>query len=121
VLDSYDFEQYLVEQGFEAEINKAIDIIEKQENYIIDKYIPQLNGQKKKGGGMRNYDENGQKNALLDYLSENKTKIAEECARQILLKEDENSNPSIPPKIKDLFDKIKSELKLENNDTTETI
>lgn len=107
VLDNgTDFEKYLVEHGYIDEIIKAINEIKNNDNYLVNKYIPELNGQNNKGGEKRDYTgEVGIRKALLDCMSENKTDFAEEIAEQIV-----NSTKNVPPRIKELFDKISEKL-----------
>lgn len=113
-----NFEKYLIDNGYQGELISAINTIE-GDNYFPRDYINEFNGQEKKGGGIRNYkDENGitsevqKTEALYDCLSGGKTEYAEEIAKVIINKKDENENCIMPPKIKALFDKLHLDLNL---------
>lgn len=108
-----DFEQCIADCGYDCLINEAIDKVEGKEKYI-ETYILELNGKKKKGGAIRAYDdETGKKQALLDCMRENKTQYAAEIAEQFV------SFDVIPPKIKELFDKIDQLLNPTNDNDNE--
>jgi putative ATP-dependent endonuclease of OLD family len=105
-----DFEKFLLESGYESEINEAIDFVNSESNYI-ESYIQKLNGQKKKGGGIRNYTSiNGRKDAILDCMGENKTEFAYDIAIKII-----ESEKKLPPILNELFDKIAESLNLKPN------
>ena len=116
--ENADFEKYLIDNGFQAEIIKAINST-LGEDFFPDEYINEQHGQKRKGGSEKNYKlEDGSviptalDVALLDCMSENKTKFAEPIAIEILSKEDENGDWLIPIKVKELFVKMNEDLKL---------
>lgn len=119
VLDeNADFEKYLIDNGFQDEIIKAINAI-RGENYFPNEYIDEHHGQKRKGGAIKTYKlEDGSvigtapDMALLDCIRENKTEFAVPIALEILSKEDGNGDWVIPIKIKELFVKMNEDLKL---------
>ncbi len=115
VLDIYDFEQYVIENGFVDEIITKLNQAENKENYLDD-YIQQYHGQPKKNREIRDYKTNtieGRKDALLDVLHGNKTQFATVIANAIISKKDANGKTIFPPKIDDLFNKIAIDLKIE--------
>ena len=83
-----NFEEYLC-PGYEAEIANAVDEIEEIPGYIENEYIRKRHGQKKKGKKeppeLRDYkSEGGFQQAVLDYLLENKVKVAQPVAEAIV-------------------------------------
>ena len=127
VLDgNADFEKYLLDNSFKTELIDAINTVEGSD-YFPKKYIDVQHGQKRKGGHDKIYkDEDGNlieaaiDTALLDCMSENKTKYAETIAFKIVSKKDENGESVIPLKIRELFVKINSDLLLVNLESDET-
>ncbi|CAM4076398.1 MULTISPECIES: AAA family ATPase [Flavobacterium] len=114
--DNNNFETYLVNEGFINELNSAIDSIENEDNYLMNNYIPSLNGTPlKKGKGEKKRDYNGDEGiqrALKDCLSEGKTKYASQIAESITTKIDEYGDFTIPTKIKALFDAINKDFNI---------
>ena len=109
--EGMDFEIYLVKSGFLKEINLAIDSIENKENYVLNKYIPELNGQKKKGEIIRDYTGDDKIDiATMDCMGENKTKYSQAIAIEIAKRNNEGTFGS--PKIEQLFHKISFRLQL---------
>lgn len=109
--DGCDFEKYLLDAGFSVSIDNAIDVVEGIENYLDNKYIPDLNGANRSGGTIRNYTGGtGRMEAMLDRMRENKTKYAEEIATQIVQSLENDENLQLPPKIRELFEKISEKL-----------
>jgi putative ATP-dependent endonuclease of OLD family len=107
-IEEMSIEDYLVNQGYEEELIKAIETVE-EENYFEDTFIADLHGQKGKGGIIRDYSsEGGKQRALLDCLKNGKTKYATAVAK--VISSMENKERKFPEKIKDLLDKIKNEL-----------
>lgn len=95
------FEKQLVDDGYLAEIDKAIDEVEGQHAYL-DGYMATLHGKPKKKGIIRDYkSDGGRLRAATDYLSENKTRMAKPVAR--IISELEESTRRIPPAIAALF------------------
>jgi putative ATP-dependent endonuclease of OLD family len=113
-----DFEKYLVQEGYVKELNDAIDIIENTNNYLTTIYIPDLNGTEiGKEKKIRDYDgEEGEIRALNDCLSGGKTKYASQIAENITSLKGVDEKSIIPTKIKELFDAINSELKIQENE-----
>ncbi|MBP6663970.1 MAG: AAA family ATPase [Chitinophagales bacterium] len=110
-----DFEKSLVDAGLNQQlvnaINECNDI-----GYFPDRYIDDLNGQKRKGGTLREYkDANGvsneehKKQALLDCLREGKTEYATAIGHQLAANLNADGLVILPPVIKSLFDKIKTD------------
>lgn len=82
------FEEQLLDEGYLAEVEDAIDEIEGQNAYL-DEYIATLHGKPKKKQVLRNYQgEDGRLLAAVDYLGENKTRMAKPVARIISALED---------------------------------
>lgn len=77
------FEEQLLAEGYLPEIEKAIDEIEGQANYL-DNYMVTLDGRPKKKNVIRDYKSAGaRQRAANDYLSENKTRMAKPVAQII--------------------------------------
>ena len=115
-----DFEQMLIDDGFEDEIEQSIDSISGIPS--VEKYIRCNNGkeiarketpdicptcnQHIYKGTIRNYStENGHKQALLDIMSNHKTICAPVVAEKII-----QSGKDIPTLVKTMFEKIKQDL-----------
>ena len=121
VLDAHaDFEKYLIDNGFQTELIQAVNSIQGN-NYFPTQYINQHHGLKRKGDVVKEYKsatgdilEGAVDIALLDCLREGKTEYAEPIALAIVSKRDDNGDCIIPPKIKELFDKINSDLQATN-------
>ena len=74
------FEGQLVAEGYCPEIEKAIDEFEGRAKFL-DEYIARLEGKPKRKGGIRDYKtKGGRERAAIDYLSENKTRMAKPVA-----------------------------------------
>lgn len=102
-----DYEKYLIEEGFAPNIVEAIDKVEGQDDYISLSYMFQLNGHPRKGGTIRDYQKpEGEKEALLDCMRENKTRYAEMVAVQII------KSDRIPDKCKEIFNNVNDILKV---------
>ncbi|MCE8032870.1 ATP-dependent endonuclease [Billgrantia tianxiuensis] len=98
------FEAQLIDEGYLSEIERVIDEVEKQENYLGD-YIERLDRTKKKKGKIRDYkSEGGRARAALDYTEENKTRIARPLAEVICSLPD--SDRRFPANIKNLLEII---------------
>lgn len=113
-----DFEKYLISEGFSALLIKSINDIE-GDNYFPEEYIKKYNDQKGKGDTIRNYTldfDGGIERALLDCLSGDKTKYPSQIAENITSLKGEDGKSIIPIKIKELFDAINSELKIQENE-----
>jgi len=118
ILDKgYDFEKYLIENGYIGEIEKAVNQLHNNSDYIknyIDKKNRTLKGRQKTEkkckeckqyiyeDNMRDYEgEDGFKTALYDCITEEKTQIAPIIAEKIV-----ESKKELPPEIKQLFERI---------------
>ncbi len=111
--DGNNFESYLVNEGYDDELNKAIDIIEMTDNYLVSNYIPELNGENLSKNEVRDYNgDEGIKRALIDCLRGGKTKYATQIAENIISITEDGNKSKIPKKIKTLFDLINEELKI---------
>jgi len=113
-----DFEKYLVDEGYQEELIKAINSVEGEDFFPME-YIEEQHGQKRKGGAEKIYkaaddtvSESAKTAALLDCLREGKTTYAEPIAQAIRSKKDGNGECIIPNKIKELFEKIATDLNL---------
>ncbi len=95
------FEAQLVAEGYLPEIESTVDEIENQAKFL-DSYIANLNGKPKKKGVMRDYTSTGgRERACLDYMGENKTRLAKSLAEAISGLED--ASRQFPKNIADLF------------------
>lgn len=105
-------ETYCIEQGYLAQIQKAVCSVENDTNFI-DNYIDSMNNQKAKGGKIRNYkgdDDGGKLRATTDCILSGKTKYATAVAQQIVSMKPKTMR--VPDKIKALFIKIKADLQI---------
>jgi putative ATP-dependent endonuclease of OLD family len=103
-----DFEAQLVAEGYAAEIEAAFN-----ENYQTHDYISQYmqtqQGQKKKGGSIKDFNvPNGRNLAILDALHSQKTSMAAPCATSIAAITD--LTRSTPPRIRKIFNEISASL-----------
>ena len=106
----HKWETYLVDQGYCDVIETMLDSTNNTRDFISD-YIKNMNGQKRHGNGVRDYSgEDGKERAIIDILSERKTKYAAPLARAITSLED--TKRRIPKKVKEMFEQIESELPL---------
>jgi len=120
--DGADFEKYLINAGYIEEIKQAFVILH-DENYLIDQ-IKKKNGTTEKRiktnqtcqkchqniytDILRDYnDDDGFKRALYDLMTSHKTQFAPVITEQII-----KSKKELPPKIIELFYKIKSILNI---------
>jgi putative ATP-dependent endonuclease of OLD family len=96
-----DYENYLIREGYSDLIIEAICEHEEDEAFF-EFYIDRLDGQKRKGGTIRNYThESGRRDALSDLCHERKTEYALPVARKLVRKAEPHRK--IPSKIKTLF------------------
>lgn len=103
-----DYENYLIREGYSDLIIEAICEHER-EPLFFDSYIKQMNGQKRKGGQIRNYDSSlGMNNALKDLCHERKTEYALPIANKIVNKAE--LEKKVPVKIKSLLDELAGEI-----------
>ncbi|MDO9154879.1 MAG: AAA family ATPase [Paludibacter sp.] len=120
VLETFDFEEYLIENSFVVEISNALNQFENKTDFInhyIEENNNQIKGKDENGTDiLRHYKsdlDGGRKRALLDILHGDKTKYATIIAQEICKKKDENGKVILPQKIDELFNKIASDLKIE--------
>lgn len=105
-----NFESYLVDENYDDAIHSMLASIHDDQNYVDD-YKARMQGQKKKGGGTRDYQcPEGDKLALKDILAEGKTKYGLPLAQKILSLTDQSRH--FPVKIKDLLSKVAADLNL---------
>lgn len=103
-----DYERYLIKEGYSNLIIEAICEYE-EDKLFFDNYINRMNGQKRKGGIIRNYsDAVGRENALIDLCHENKTDYALPVAKKIVEKAE--SLKKIPSKIEILLSELKNKI-----------
>lgn len=99
-----NYEKYLIANDYSDIMVEAIAEYENKEN-ALDSFIASKGKQKAKGGVDRDYDgEDGKKRALIDYCHSHKADFARPIACKIATNDD--IDKSIPPLIKQLFDKI---------------
>ncbi|RWE53351.1 AAA family ATPase [Mesorhizobium sp.] len=97
-------EKYLLSEGYQAEIEQAIDEIEGKSKHLDD-YMKSMQGQKKKGGKTRDYTvADGRELAALDYLEGNKTSAARPLA--VIISSLEDPKRRFPRKVEELFEAI---------------
>ena len=103
-----DFEAQLLAEGYAAEIDAAFDAYHQTVDYI-GQYIGIQQGQKKKGGGLKDFRvPDGRNLAILDALYLQKTSMAVPCAKSIAAIADENR--CTPPRVRMIFEEISAKL-----------
>jgi putative ATP-dependent endonuclease of OLD family len=116
VLDTFDFEVYLVENNYSEELINAINLTEKNPAFFPECYIEKYNDQNGRNNVTRNYRDDidgGQKRALIDCLHSEKTKYAPAIVDQIVSNKDDSGKCRMPPVIDTLFNQIAKDLKIE--------
>jgi putative ATP-dependent endonuclease of OLD family len=99
-----DYEKYLIHEGYINLIVEAICEYENDDKYF-DSYIKCMNGQKRKGGSVKDYSQDeGRSQALIDLCHEHKADYALAVANKLVEKAE--SEKKIPPKIKSLFSEL---------------
>jgi len=82
--DGRNFESQLLADGYQAEIEKALDYMGGTAGYL-DEYIKDKHGQKKKKGVIRDYlSAGGRERAAFDAMSAAKTNLAKHLANTII-------------------------------------
>lgn len=116
VFDTYDFEEYLISDSFQAVLISAINKC-RGSNYFPEDYCREQNGQKRKGGEVKVYlkdddtiDESSIDQALLDCLHSSKTEFAPYIASEILMTRDDNDQCRLPTKVVELFAEVKTKI-----------
>ena len=103
-----DFEAQLVAEGYAVEIEAAFDAYHQTVDYI-GQYIRIQQGQKKKGGGFKDFNgPNGRNLAILDALYSQKTSMVMTYAKSIAAIADENR--CTPPRVRMIFEEISAKL-----------
>ena len=103
-----DFEAQLLAEGYAPEIEAAFDAYHQTNDYI-SQHIQIQQGQKKKGGGLKDFDvPDGRKLAILDALYSQKTSMAVPCATGIAAIAD--ANRCTPARVRKIFDAISAKL-----------
>lgn len=101
------YEEYLITEGYASDIKDAINAFEKtsyEKIEFVKHYMEVNQGQKRKGGTIRNYNvKNGEIIALIDIMKGDKTKYSEVIAETI-------SKKKVPNLIMSLFDSIKGKI-----------
>jgi putative ATP-dependent endonuclease of OLD family len=112
-----DFESYLVRQGYKDSICNMLNLYHEQDDYLQD-YMIRMKDQKVKGGGTRNYQSpQDDDRAMIDILTEGKTKYGLPLTESILSLENESKR--FPPKLRKLFEKISEDLSLPKREIAE--
>ncbi len=103
-----NFEMQLLAEGYATEIEAAFNEYHNSSDYILE-HIQMQQGQKKKGGTIKNFEGlDGRNLAILDALSLQKTSMAVPCARHIAAITDDSRTP--PRLVRMIFDKISVKL-----------
>ena len=111
-----DFESYLVKQDYKDAICNMLNSYHDDDNYLQD-YMIKMKDQKVKGGNTRNYmSPQDEDRAMIDILTEDKTKYGLPLAESILSLEE---SKRFPPKLRELFEKISDDLSLPKREITE--
>ena len=119
-LDTFDYEEYLIENDFTNEIITAINKVENKTDFLeeyINKNNDQKSGEKDENGAylIRNYmndEDGGRKRALLDCLHGDKTKYPDAIAHEICNKKGPDGRAILPPKIEALFNSIAHDINI---------
>jgi putative ATP-dependent endonuclease of the OLD family len=79
-----NFESQLLADGYQAEIETALDVMNGASGYLDD-YIKEMHGQKKRKGQIRDYQSaGGRERAAFDAMSGAKTSLAKHLANTII-------------------------------------
>jgi len=101
------FEPYLIAEGYLPEIELAIDEVEGKTSFLDD-YVTRMQGQKKRGGITRDYTvANGRELAAIDYLEQNKTRVARQVA--VAISNQTDPKRRVPKKLEEFFEIIGSD------------
>ncbi|HIB64960.1 MAG TPA: DUF2813 domain-containing protein [Phycisphaerales bacterium] len=104
-----NFEEYLIDCGYQNEIEAVLS--RTTNPGPIDQYIASLNGTPGKKGRIRDYNgELGRTRAVLDAMKSSKASLAPLLAQEITQVSDPNR--CLPPLVRNLFDQIKTDLRL---------
>jgi len=96
-----DYERHLIRAGYSESMISAICEHEEEESYF-ESYIQRMQGQKRKGGIIRDYNHvNGRTEALTDLCHGGKTEYALPVAQKLISLAEVDQR--IPPKIRKLF------------------
>ena len=103
-----DFEAQLLAEGYAPEIEAAFDDYHQTQNYISH-HMRIQQGQKKRGGGLKDFNVDGGRNlAILDALRLQKTSMAVPCATFISAIVD--NDRATPLRVRMIFDEISATL-----------
>jgi putative ATP-dependent endonuclease of OLD family len=103
------FENYILSEGYRAEIEKAI--VEADKGSAIDDFIKLMHGQLKKGGAKRDYQSaGGRDRAIVDMLLQDKARYAKPLARAIVAMKDPGKR--FPKALDQLFNTMAKDLSL---------
>ena len=103
-----DFEAQLIADGYAPEIEAAFNSYYQKQDYISE-HMESQKGQKKKGGGLKDFNvPDGRNLAILDALSSQKTSMAVPCATHIAAITDDSRTP--PPRVRMIFNEISAKL-----------
>ncbi len=106
--DGHCFETFFIEEGYGREIKEAICKVEYDQKYMTW-FVNHYHGQQGKKSTIRDYKSiGGRERALRDCMLMNKTKYTTAIAEQIVSMSPKSKR--IPATIKELFDKVKSDL-----------
>ncbi len=106
-------EKHLIRAGYSEPMISAICEHEEDASFF-ELYIQRMQGQKRKGGLIRNYDHaNGRTEALTDLCHGGKTEYALPVAKKLIGLA--NSAQRIPPKIEQLFTALAAKIGRERN------
>ncbi len=104
-----NFESYLVSEKYEDAILTMLDSYHNVENYLDTEYIPKRHGQNKTKTTNRDYKSSGgRQRAIVDVLTDNKTRYAVPIASSITSLNDETRR--FPDKLRELFEMISTDL-----------
>jgi putative ATP-dependent endonuclease of OLD family len=96
-----DYEKHLIHAGYSELMISAICEHEENENFF-ESYIQRMQGQKRKGGIIRDYNHlNGRTEALTDLCHGGKTEYALPVSQKLISQA--NGDQRIPPKVEQLF------------------
>ena len=111
-----DFEAQLLADGYAPEIEAAFNEYHQAVDYITQ-HTQMQQGQKKKGGGIKDFNvANGRNLAILDALYSQKTSMAAPCAIHIAAIVDKSRNP--PPRVRLILDEISARLGWSTEEST---
>ncbi|HKV08021.1 MAG TPA: AAA family ATPase [Thermoanaerobaculia bacterium] len=99
------FEEYLIQEGFRPQVERAIAAA--CGTGALEEYRDRNHGQKRKGGGLRDYRTPGSEDHLvLDFMADHKALLGQPVAQAICVEGASKGAAAIPPKVLEPFRRV---------------